>query len=178
MEKNLFQEEQKFNRRLLIVIFLVSFFSVISPFLYGIYSQEVLHKPFGDKPISTGGLIIIGFFTTAIVVGANWLILRMNLKTKITGEAIWVCFPPLIRKWEKILPDQIEKYEIRIYNSKREFGGHGIKRRFKYGTSYTVSGNTGLQLYFKNGKKLLIGTQKKQAIEYAMGKLMKGENSV
>ena len=36
----------------------------------------------------------------------------------------------------------------------------------------TVSGKIGLQLYLKNGAKLLIGTQKKQAIEYAMEKLM------
>jgi hypothetical protein len=33
----------------------------------------------------------------------------------------------------------------------------------------------GLQLYFVGGKKFLIGTQKKQALEYAMRKLMTGE---
>ena len=50
-----------------------------------------------------------------------------------------------------------------------------MKRRRKYGMSYTVSGNIGLQIYFKNGKKLLIGTQRKQALEYAMEKLMQKE---
>ena len=72
---------------------------------------------------------------------------------------------------------EIEKFEVRTFNAVREYGGYGLKRRRKYGQSYTISGNVGLQLYFRNGKKLLIGTQKKQAIKYAMEKLMREENS-
>jgi len=61
--------------------------------------------------------------------------------------------------------------------AKREYVDQGMKRRVRSGMSNTVSGNIGLQLYFKNGNKLLVGTQKKQAIEYAMEKMMKEENS-
>lgn len=176
MEKILFYEEQKFSQRRMAIIFLISFFSVISLFANGIYTQEVLNKPFGDNPTSTQNLIVIGIVATVLIIAVNLLLMKMNLKVRITEEAFWISFPPLINKWEKITPDQIERYEIRKFNAKREFGGHGIKRRLRAGTAYTVSGNTGLQLYFINGKKLLVGTQKKQALEYALKKLMIGES--
>jgi hypothetical protein len=88
-----------------------------------------------------------------------------------------VAFTPFFRKCKKFSPAEIEKFEIRNYNALREYGGYGLKRKFKYGQSFTISGKTGLQLYLKNGKKVLIGTQKKQAIEYAMGKLTGKQNS-
>ena len=121
-------------------------------------------------------LILYGSVSVLFIVAALIVLLLSRLKTRITYDGIFITFPPLKRKSYRIKAQEIERYEIRTYRAKREFGGHGMKRRRKYGMSYTVSGNIGLQLYFKNGKKLLIGTQKKQAIEYAMDKLMNMEN--
>jgi hypothetical protein len=174
MEKIIFQEEQKSNLVWLTIVLIISLFSVVAPFAYGVYSQEVLHKPFGDNPVSTGTLIAIGLIAVIIIAVVNWIIIKMRLKIKITSEALWVSYPPLAR-WKKITPEMIQRYEIRTYNAIREFGGHGLKKTRKYGASYTISGNVGLQLYFVGGKKFLIGTQKKQALEYAMHKLMTGE---
>ena len=175
MEKVLFSEEQRYNQWWLWLIMLLALSAVLVPFLYGIYSQEVLDKPFGDNPMSTSGLIVTGSFSVLIMIVAIFILLKLRLKTKITTEALWFSYPPIINKWKKIVPEEIERYQIRTYATSREFGGHGMKRRRKYGMSYTVSGNVGLQLYFKNSKKLLIGTQKKQAIEYAMEKLLNKE---
>jgi hypothetical protein len=176
MQKILFYEEQRFTQWWLWVILLVAFFAVIGPFSYGIYLQEVLDKPFGDKPMSTGGLLVFGIFSTLIMIFVFWFIRRTKLITKITTEAIFVRYPPVINKWEKMEPKDIALFKIRTYKAYREFGGHGMKKRNKkYGQSYTVSGNIGLQLVFKNGKKLLIGTQKKNAIEFAVNKLVKSE---
>ncbi len=159
----------------MIIILLISMFAAITPIAYGIYSQEVLHVPFGDKPASTGTLVVIGLGLIVVIAAANYLIIKMTLKVKITSDALWVSFPPLIRKWRIITPAMIEKYEFRTYNAHREFGGHGFKRKLKRGSAFTISGKEGLQLYFTNGKKLLIGTQRKQAFEYALKKLMETE---
>lgn len=177
MKKILFSEEQRYNQRWLWLIMQLAVFTALAPFLYGIYSQEVLNKPFGDEPISTGGLIVIGSFSVLIIVFVFLILFKTRLKTKITYEELWISFPPIRKKWKKIKPGEILKFETRIYRAKREFGGHGMKRKLRSGMSFTVSGNVGLQLYFKDGKKLLIGTQKKQAIEYAMDKMMQGERS-
>ena len=144
----------------------------IIPFANGIYTQEVLGKPYGDRPMSTAGLIVMGSFSLVIMGIVFFVLLRTSLKTKITNEAIFVAYPPLLNKWKKFVPEEIQKYEVRTYKANWEYGGHGMKSRRKYGQSYTVSGNVGLQLYFKNGKRLLIGTQRKQAITHAMEKLM------
>lgn len=172
MGRILFKEEQRFTQWWLRLILIGSLFAVLAPFSYGIYSQEVLNEPFGDNPMSTEGLIVTGISSLLIMGLILVIFLYSKLKTKITDEAVWVAYPPIINKWKKFEPGEIDKYEVRIYKAMREYGGYGIKRRLKYGQSYTISGNVGLQLYLKNGKKLLIGTQKKQAIEYAMEKLM------
>lgn len=175
MERVLFTEEQKHNQWWLWLIMLVSLMSVLIPFVYGIYVQEVLHKPFGDNPMSTEGLIVVGSASVLIMVLIMVFMFASKLKIKITNKALFVSYPPLIRKWKTYSAADIEKYEIRKFKANREFGGYGAKKRRKYGTAYIISGNIGLQLYFKDGKKLLISTQKKQAIEYAMIKLCGGE---
>lgn len=177
MERILFKEEQRFTQWWLWLILIGSLFSVLGPFLYGIYSQEVLNEQFGNNPMSTEGMIVTGISSLLFLGLIFVLFIRSRLKTKITTECLMVSFPPIIRKWKKFIPDKIVKFEVRTYRAIREYGGYGVKRRLKYGQSYTVSGKIGLQLYLENGKKLLIGTQKKQAIGYAMEKLMRNENS-
>ncbi|NOR76308.1 MAG: hypothetical protein GQ525_14275 [Draconibacterium sp.] len=172
MGRILFKEEQRFTQWWLRLILVGSLFAVLAPFSYGIYLQEVLDVPFGDNPMSTEGLLVTGISSLLIVGLIFGIIIRSKLKTKITSDSVLVMYPPFIRKWKSFVPEEIEKFEVRTYKAIREYGGYGIKRRHKHGQSYTISGNVGLQLYLKNGKKLLIGTQKKQAMEYAMGKLM------
>jgi len=175
MEKVLYKEEQRFSQWWLWLIMVLTLLSVLIPFSYGVYSQEVLDEPFGDNPMSTAGLIVTGITSLLILGGIAILFFVARLKTRITNEGLFVSFPPLINKWKKYDPNEIENYKLRTFKAKREYGGYGIKRSRKYGQSYTVSGSIGLQLYLNNGKKLLIGTQKKQAIEHAMGKLMDEE---
>jgi len=178
MKRTLFTEEQKFTQWWMKAILLFTLLSVFVPFAYGIYSQEVLGEPLGsESPMTTGGLIVTGITSLFIVGLMVMFFVYVKLKTKITNEGLFVTFPPFINKWKKFTPKEIEKYEVRRYNAMREYGGYGFKRRLRHGQSYTISGRIGLQLYLKNGKKLLIGTQRKQAIEYAMAKLKWEENS-
>ena len=68
---------------------------------------------------------------------------------------------------------EISRFEVRKFNPHREYGGHGIKRsKRKMGRSYTVSGRLGLQLYLNNGNLILLGTRRKEAMQYAMEKMM------
>ena len=53
--------------------------------------------------------------------------------------------------------------EIREYKPIMEYGGWGI-RGFGSNRALNIKGKIGLQLVFKNGQKLLIGTQKADEI--------------
>ncbi len=175
MEKVLFTEEQRFDQWWVKLLMVAVLLSVLIPFSIGIYSQLVLDKAFGNQPMSTEGLSVSSLASVFFMGFIFLMIFKARLRTKITDEAVFVAFPPFFKKWKTITPEEIDHFEIRLYRAQREYGGHGLKRRRRSGQSYTVSGNIGLQLYLKNGKKLLIGTQKKQAFEYAMRKLMEGE---
>ncbi len=172
MEKVLFREEQKFDQWWLWLIILVTGISVLIPFSSGIYTQIILGKPWGDKPTSDGVLIGTAIFALSIMVGINWLFIKIKLITEVRSDGVWFRFPPLLSKWKCIRKEEIERYEIRKYRAFWEYGGYGIAQGIrKYGKAYNVCGNIGLQLYLFNGRKILIGTHKKQALEYAMNKM-------
>jgi branched-subunit amino acid ABC-type transport system permease component len=180
MRRVLFYEEQHFTHWWLLAVLIMSLLSFFVPFAYGIYSQEVLSEPLGNNPMSTEGLIATGVVSLLIVGVIFVLFVNAKLKTKITNEYIMVAFSPFFRKWRKFTPTEIKEFKVHTNNALR---GYGIKQLLKYGLwhkdgqSFTISGKTGLQLNLKTGKKILIGTQKKQAIQYAMEKFISEGNS-
>jgi hypothetical protein len=175
MERLLFQEEQRFTQKWIwLLIVGASLFSIISA-LYGINSQEILEKSWENNPSSTKYLVAILLFEMLFMGGIILLFLKMRLQVEIKSDGIYFRFPPLARKWKSIVKDEIARYEVRTYQPVLEYGGWGIKGSTK-NKAYNIKGNVGLQLYLKNEKKILIGTQQKKAIEYAMEKMMKNEN--
>ena len=53
-----------------------------------------------------------------------------------------------------------------------EYGGWGLRYGFfGKGRALNVSGNTGLQIEFNNGKRLLIGTNKPRELKEVLTKL-------
>lgn len=170
MEKIFFKEEQRFTQWWLWLILSSALLAIIIPVV-----NELSAHSWDTSSEDFSRLILYASLTVLFIVAILIVLVLSKLKTKITREGIFIKFPPLKRKLHKIEVHEIEGFEIRKYRAKREFGGHGFRNRRKSGQAYTTSGNIGLQLYLKNGKKLLIGTQKKQTIESAMYKLM-GEN--
>ncbi len=98
--------------------------------------------------------------------------LRLRLVVEVRQDSVWFKFPPILCKWKTISTSEIERFEIRKYKPIMEYGGWGIRSWSKNDRAYNTSGNIGLQLYLKSGKKILLGTQRKQAIEAAMKKMM------
>ena len=178
MEKILFKEEQKFGPMMQLVLLPGLIFTLVI-FGIGFYKQLYLGEPWGNEPMSDTGLIITFIVVLTFLSGLSVLFIKMNLITEIRNDGIYIKYPPLINKFKIIKPDSIEKFEVRKYNAFREYGGYGIKgmkhkrRSRSKGIAYNVSGNIGLQLYLNDGKKILIGTQRSEAIRYAMDKMMK-----
>jgi hypothetical protein len=83
------------------------------------------------------------------------------LETKVNEKGIEVRFFPFHFSFITISWDQLEKVELRQYNPLKEYGGWGLRYGSR-GKAYNVSGNIGVQLFFKNGNSLLIGTNKKK----------------
>lgn len=155
-----FKEKQKFTQWWLwLILFLVA----ITP-IACIYKQLILGEPFGDSPVSDAGLIAISIAVALPFI----LFVRMKLITKINRESISVQFNPFVKKSFKW--SDIESWRVLNYGF---VGGWGIRLFTNYGTVYNTRGKMGLALKLKNGKKYLIGTQKKEELERFLSQIGK-----
>ena len=176
--KTYFKEEQKFTQPWLWILLVVALSSMLIPTIVSLYVQMVLGKPYGDNPSSNETLLIMFFVVTIISVAVMVLFQRVRLITEIRSDGIFVRYPPFFFKAKVYTRNIIAEFEVRQYKPIKEFGGWGIKYGMgKHGKAYNVKGNQGLQLVFKNGRKLLIGTQRNDAILRAMNKMMKEEKN-
>lgn len=120
----------------------------------------------------TNTLIVALCVLLVIACAFLWLFWTSKLVTEIVEDGIRFRFFPIIRKWKKIHKSEIAACKVRQYKPIVEYGGWGIKvGKRGSGRAYNVSGNIGLQMHLKNGKKILLGTQKKQALQYAINKV-------
>ena len=171
MNKVLFKEEQQFRQWWWIVLILGTTIPAMVMCIYALYQQVVRGIQVGDSP-APNGVMILGFIFLCIML---WGYFKLKLEVWIDANGIHYRFFPLIIKNKLISKEQIQRFEIRKYNPILDYGGWGVRRGFgrKWQRAYNVSGNIGLQLYLTDGKKVLFGTQRSQAIFYAMEEMMK-----
>lgn len=157
MSSYYFKEEQKLKNSWLwlLLAIIAAFF-----FAYACYSQLILGKPFGNKPISDAGLIAISIMIPGILIVVYFVFLKSAMFTAVRSDGIYMRYPLFINKFRAYKFDEIEVAVRRDFNPVKQFGGHGIKAKNKNNQSFTVSGRTGIQLAMKTGKQILIGTQK------------------
>lgn len=145
-----FQEEQRFKQWWIYLA--PAFLFVLSAFVT--FQQLIYDQPVGNNPIPNGEIWILWVFT----LGTFWLVWAVQLITVIDQAGIHVRLKPFTKasfSW-----DQIEKVYLRKYKPLREYGGYGLRYGGKYGKAYNISGDEGIQLELKNGKKVLIGTRR------------------
>ena len=114
--------------------------------------------------------ILVGTLISLLIL---LLFLIANLITEIDSEGIRIKYIPFHFKYLNYNWNEIESCKIRKYSSISEFGGWGIRYGFRKIKSYTVKGNQGIQLVLKNGKDILIGTQKRKEIEKLIGEYLR-----
>lgn len=101
-----------------------------------------------------------------ILISIFFLILVMVLKTKINGKEIQIHYFPFVKKtfhWNDIQEINVINYGF--------VGGWGIRLWTKYGTVYNTKGSIGAHIKLKNGKQLIIGTQKEKELRMVITKI-------
>jgi hypothetical protein len=178
MTKTLYTEEQRNKQPWIWLILVPGVFGSLVFFGLGINQQVVHGKPFGNNPMSDAGLVITSILMIVFMLGLTLLFYKMKLITEVRSDGVYFRYPPFIGKFKVFHRDEIERFEVREYKPVSEYGGHGLKTSSKkFGKAYTVYGKSGLQLYLKNGSKILIGTQRKEAIKTAMTRMMETDSS-
>lgn len=149
--KPLFTEKQRFNQWWLWLLLAVS---SATPII-------IMFKEYSNNTVSSNNLWALIIIFLAIILFA---VLRM--KTVVTKENIQLTQYPFV--WKTIKLSDIDTMKVINYGF---VGGWGIRLWTKYGTVYNVRGNKGLHIRLKNGKQLVIGTQKPQELENVVAQL-------
>lgn len=154
-----FVEEQRFKRWILISVMVI-------PIVAGIVPLILAENNIPEfKSEGFWGLTIT--FITVVLVFI--LILSMRLRTKINEQGIYYQYFPnhfseRFVPWNEITNCYIKKSKTGIFGS----GGYGYRRCFfgkSKGVIMNLGGKYGVQLEMKNGKQILIGTQKQNDVE-------------
>lgn len=123
----------------------------------------VLHSALFIKVLSDNLIVgIIGLVTPALILV---LFIFSVLMVKIDKDTISYKYFPYHFKFYSIQWNDVLRWELRKYDALGEYGGWGFRRSRSHGKAYTIRGDWGLQLELKNGKKLLIGIDKKEELE-------------
>jgi hypothetical protein len=85
-----------------------------------------------------------------------------RLETSLEADGVRVRFFPLSNRLIKYA--DIERCFARDYRPIMEYGGWGIRWSVQNGRAYNVSGTKGVQLILKDGKKVLIGSQRAEEV--------------
>ncbi|WFO17555.1 hypothetical protein M601_007825 [Cellulophaga baltica 4] len=151
-ENYLFYEEQKFTQWWLWLLLLL---------IIGYLLFDLISFSYSSDEIFTVGTIIFNtenLIPLILVCLVILLFLILKLKTTLSQDYIQISFFPFFtKKWNW---SEINTTEIVTYG----FVGYGIRLSLKYGTVYNIKGNHGLAIHLKNGKKLMVGTQKPEEL--------------
>lgn len=142
----IFEEEQGFNRVWLIVIGTISFLG----WLYLLYFQV-------QEEQNSQDLISFLLFSLLYLL-IYFLFFCVKLKTRIDSRGVYAGFSPpgffkKFFRWE-----EIKEIYVREYSPIAEYGGWGI-RGLGRTKAYNVSGKYGIQIFTRENKDFLIGTQ-------------------
>jgi hypothetical protein len=156
-----FKEEQRFTQTWFIVLLIISTLPAI------IIVTNTFIKSDNLSVLEYIGII-------SFIIAVTGLVFTFKLETKIDEIGIHYQFLPFHFKMKTILWKNIRQANTRKYDALSEFGGWGLRGglfwKNRNGIAINVKGKIGIQLVLNDGKKILIGTQKKDAVDVILAK--------
>jgi hypothetical protein len=120
---------------------------------------------FGKPHGSTALLIAIPL--TVLVLGSLWL---LKLTVRVDKAGIHYQYIPFLNRWRHWPWQEFRRVAPRTYSPLGDYGGWGIKG-WPSNWVYNVWGPAGLQLVFRSGDKLLLGTQQPAELQAVLAAL-------
>lgn len=108
---------------------------------------------------------VVGLLAVAVLL---W---TFRLETVVRPAGLYIRYVPFHLHWRQFAAQDLSECYARTYRPILEYGGWGIRCGWK-GRAYNVSGHEGVQLVFKNGKRLLIGSQRSHELDRAIRSIL------
>ncbi|MHC4556158.1 MAG: DUF6141 family protein [Planctomycetota bacterium] len=165
----IYREEQKFAAWLCWLVY-------ISMGLAVWISAFALKKEFsGQSEPGTWGTLFAVIVGIGVPIAIAALFLFLKLETEVRSDGIYIRYLPFQIHFKRFAPEDLSEYYARQYKPIREYGGWGIRYSLRNGKAYNTSGNKGVQLVFKSGKRLLIGSQRAEELKQAIRSIVEGD---
>ena len=156
----LFEEVQYFSRFWLTII--------LAPLIvfswYAFFKQIIGGVPFGQRPAPN---IVILILWILMGWGLPYILLAGRLITQVRCDGVYIKLYPFQFKFKKIPFEDITAVKPKTYRPIMEYGGWGY-RIGKTSNAFTVKGNMGVLIERKEGKAILIGSQKPESLAQAI----------
>jgi hypothetical protein len=153
----IFKEQQRFTQTWLIILLAMSI-AVPIRIMIQEYAKE-------NSKMTTNEFVL----TLVGILVSVLCIFFFKLTTRIDEKGIHYQFFPFHFSLRRISWSEINSVNVRNYDPIGEYGGWGLKGGSLWnkakGKAINISGDIGIQLTLKNGKKLLIGTQKESEVK-------------
>ena len=164
----IYREEQKFTAWVRWLVYISMAAAVL-------LSVVVLNKEVsGYSPSEMRDIIIAVLAGVGVPILIAVLFAFLKLETEVRADGLYIRFVPFHIRFKKFAADDLSECYARQYRPILEYGGWGIRYGLSgRGRAYNVSGNKGVQLVFKDDRKLLIGSQKAEKLEEAIRSIMK-----
>jgi hypothetical protein len=164
----IYREEQKFAAWVRWLVYISMAAAVL-------LSVVVLNKEVsGYSPSEMRDIIIAVLAGVGVPILIAVLFAFLKLETEVRADGLYIRFVPFHIRFKKFAADDLSECYARQYRPILEYGGWGIRYGLSgRGQAYNVSGNKGVQLVFKDDRKLLIGSQKAEKLEEAIRSIMK-----
>ncbi|HYI12622.1 MAG TPA: hypothetical protein VEK57_26460 [Thermoanaerobaculia bacterium] len=161
---SLFHEEQQFRQRWLWLLFALVSIPLVLLLGFSVYQQLILGRPVGDHPASNSVLVLIFLSVLVLHSAVIALFWYARLSVTVTESELRYRFFPFHLTPRRIPLQDISDARKRHYSALGEYGGWGIRLGLS-GWAYNVSGEDGVQLQLKDGKRILIGSQRSDELE-------------
>lgn len=102
-----------------------------------------------------------------VPTGIGLLIWVARLETEVRQDGLYLRYAPFHRRFRRFKAEDLGEYHARTYRPILEYGGWGIRYGWN-GRAYNVSGNGGVQLIFRDGRRVLIGSSTPSELEAAI----------
>jgi hypothetical protein len=162
----IFREEQRFGLWLRWLVYLSMGFSAV------ITAFAMTRVPASEDSQANWEILLAVAVGIGVPIAIAALFLFLKLETYVSRDGIYVRYFPFHIRFKRFAPEDLSEYYARQYKPLWEYGGWGIRYSLRNGKAYNTSGNQGIQLVFKDGKKLLIGSQKPEQLEAAIREIL------
>jgi hypothetical protein len=131
---------------------------------WGFVTQIVLGRDWGGDPAPDA---VVWLLWAVFGVGFPVWMWTLGVRTGVDGSGVhvrWIAFP-LRRDFPFA---DIARHEAVTYQPIREFGGWGWRRGRQGRVAHTVRGVEGVELELRDGRRVLIGSQRPQELAAAI----------